>query len=86
MARQRYEYRSKTKRERIETVINRYGATDERRRTQVKCCRCWLTCDGFTNTCPTCGADYNWNGSRLAPREYWGEETGEHPDEIANIR
>jgi len=24
-----------------------------------------------------CGADYNWNGTRLAPREQWGEETGE---------
>lgn len=31
----------------------------------------------FTNTCE-CGADYNTSGQRLAPREYWGEETGEH--------
>ena len=36
-----------------------------------------LTCTEFTNTCE-CGADYNWNGSRLANREQWGEETGEH--------
>ncbi len=31
----------------------------------------------FTNTCE-CGADYNFAGQRLAPREQWGEETGEH--------
>ena len=33
--------------------------------------------DGFTNTCYECGADYNMSGQRLAPREQWGEETGE---------
>jgi hypothetical protein len=33
--------------------------------------------DSFTNTCD-CGADYNMSGQRLAPREQWGEETGEH--------
>ena len=31
----------------------------------------------FTNTCD-CGRDYNMSGSLLAPREQWGEETGEH--------
>ena len=31
----------------------------------------------FTNTCD-CGADYNMSGERLASREQWGEETGEH--------
>jgi hypothetical protein len=31
----------------------------------------------FTNPCD-CGRDYNWNGSLLAPRHHWGEETGEH--------
>jgi len=30
-----------------------------------------------TNTCE-CGADYNTFGQRLAPREQWGHETGEH--------
>ncbi len=30
-----------------------------------------------TNTCE-CGADYNGWGQQLAPREQWGEETGEH--------
>jgi hypothetical protein len=41
-----------------------------------------LFCCDFTNTCDGCGADYNWNGTRLAPREQWGEETGEHWSEI----
>jgi hypothetical protein len=31
----------------------------------------------FTTTCE-CGADFNGSGDRLAPREQWGEETGEH--------
>lgn len=34
--------------------------------------------DAFTCTCRQCGADYNMSGQRLAPREQWGEETGEH--------
>jgi hypothetical protein len=46
--------------------------------TEVECCGETLICDAFTTTCPNCGADYNWNGDRLAPRSYWGEETGEH--------
>lgn len=41
-------------------------------------------CGSFTNTCD-CGADYNWNGSRLADREQWGEETGEHISDILRI-
>lgn len=48
----------------------------------IQCCGQPLECGGFTNTCPTCGADYNWNGTRLAPREQWGEETGETAAEI----
>jgi hypothetical protein len=39
---------------------------------------------GFTNPCD-CGADYNFAGQRLAPRNQWGEETGEHPSDIARI-
>ncbi len=31
----------------------------------------------FTTTC-NCGKDYNSSGDELAPREQWGEETGEH--------
>ena len=38
---------------------------------------------GFTNTC-SCGREYNWAGAELAPREQWGEETGEYPADIAN--
>jgi hypothetical protein len=37
---------------------------------------------GFTNTCE-CGLEYNSAGQQLAPREQWGEETGEHPADIA---
>jgi hypothetical protein len=54
------------------------GMTYERRTKQVLCCREWLTCNRFTVTCDHCGADYNMSGHRLAPREHWGEETGEH--------
>jgi hypothetical protein len=38
----------------------------------------------FTNTCE-CGADYNSAGQRLAPREQWGEETGESLSDILSI-
>lgn len=38
----------------------------------------------FTNTCE-CGADYNSCGQRLGPREFWGEETGEHLSDILRI-
>lgn len=38
----------------------------------------------MTNSCD-CGADYNWNGDRLAPREQWGEETGEHPADLDRL-
>ncbi len=44
----------------------------------VVCCKEALLCDSFTNTCPECGADYNFNGDMLASRSQWGEETGEH--------
>jgi hypothetical protein len=53
--------------------------------TTIKCaCGRKVECRGFTTTCE-CGADYNWNGDLLAPREQWGEETGEHPADIARI-
>ena len=53
--------------------------------TEVKCCDHWLVCDGFTNTCDSCGQDFNGSGQALAPREQWGEETGESLSEILNI-
>lgn len=40
-----------------------------------------VTLSGFTNTCE-CGLDYNMSGQQLAPREQWGEETGESADDI----
>jgi hypothetical protein len=40
---------------------------------------------GFTNTCDNCEADYNMSGQRLAPREQWGEETGESLADILSI-
>jgi hypothetical protein len=43
-----------------------------------------LECPDFTNTCE-CGADYNSGGQRLAPREQWGEETGESLSDILSI-
>ena len=39
-------------------------------------CRVPLT-DSFANDCPQCGTEYNRSGHRLAPRRFWGEETGE---------
>lgn len=44
----------------------------------VVCCGEELVCSHFTNTCDICESDYNMTGEKLAPREYWGEETGEH--------
>ena len=45
---------------------------------QIKCCGDWLSLCNFTNTCKSCGCDYNGSGQLLAPRHQWGEETGEH--------
>lgn len=45
---------------------------------EVRCdCRRKVICSGMSTTCD-CGRDYNWNGDLLAPRNQWGEETGEH--------
>jgi len=50
-------------------------------------CQCGRLVDlyGFTNTCD-CGRDYNMDGSLLAPREQWGDETGESVVYILRIR
>jgi hypothetical protein len=32
--------------------------------------------DGWANACD-CGTEFNGSGQRLAPRAFWGEETGE---------
>ncbi len=42
--------------------------------------------DSFTNTCDGCGADYNSSGQRLAPREAWGEETGDRACDVAGVK
>lgn len=47
-------------------------------------CGAHVTLDGFTNTCD-CGRDYSMGGQLLAPREFWGEETGETVDEILSV-
>ncbi len=33
--------------------------------------------DSWANGCDQCGREYNGSGQELAPREFWGEETGE---------
>lgn len=40
-------------------------------------CGAGVALQNFTNPCE-CGRDYNMGGQLLAPRECWGEETGEH--------
>lgn len=54
---------------------------------RIRCaCGRWLELDDpMTNTC-ACGADYNGSGQRLAPREQWGEETGETAADILGPR
>jgi hypothetical protein len=48
-------------------------------------CKRQVVLSGFTNTCDRCGLDYNWNGQMLAPRNQWGEDTGEHIADILRI-
>lgn len=51
----------------------------------IQCaCGSSVACNGFTNTCSGCGADYNMSGQLLASRSQWGEETGESADDILN--
>lgn len=50
-----------------------------------RCKRAVILDSYWTNSC-TCGADYNGDGNRLAPRSQWGEETGEHPCDVHNLR
>jgi hypothetical protein len=53
------------------------------RESRIGRCHCGakVHLDHFTNTCSKCGQDYNSSGTELGPREFWGEETGEHPTE-----
>lgn len=51
-------------------------------RWEMKCgCGETVRLDRFTNTC-NCGREYNMDGSLLAPRSQWGEETGETAADI----
>ena len=54
---------------------------------RIGLCQCGeeVILDHFTNTCE-CGRDYNRSGQELAPREQWGEETGESLSDILRIR
>jgi hypothetical protein len=55
-------------------------------RLLIRCsCGTEVLCATFTNTCSNCGTDYNTSGQALAPREQWGEETGEHWSDVARI-
>ena len=72
-------------------VVDRGVWVDERRWRQPALIRCdcrgaTVELAGFTNTCTRCGRDYDSGGSLLAPREQWGEETGESLAEILRIR
>jgi len=65
--------------------IRREDIGGGRSRGVVVCgCGAEVLCYGFTNTCD-CGCDYNMSGQQLASRSQWGEETGEHPAEIARL-
>lgn len=51
----------------------------------IECdCGTEVLCRHNTNTCVTCGTDYNMSGQELAPRRQWGMETGEHPVDVLN--
>ncbi len=55
------------------------------RKAAVGKCVCGgkVSLDSFTNGCQ-CGRDYNMSGQELAPRNHWGEETGESYSDIVN--
>jgi hypothetical protein len=63
--------------------ITRYSYIEPK----VGICECGreIELEHFTNTCE-CGRDYNSSGQELAPREQWGEETGESLAEILMIK
>lgn len=55
-----------------------------KRAPRLKKCKCGHTvvCSSFTNTCRACGRDYNRAGQLLAPRDQWGDETGETANDV----
>jgi|KBSMisStandDraft_5_1062788.scaffolds.fasta_scaffold1416361_2 hypothetical protein len=64
------------------------GAIEHTRQTthpaigQCDGCMRTVVLDSGTNGCQ-CGLEYNSFGQRLAPRDQWGEETNEHPSDVA---
>lgn len=58
----------------VRVRTNTYREPDEIRCT----CGSWVVLDsGWANGCDNCHQEYNESGQRLAPRRFWGEETGE---------
>ncbi len=70
--------------ERSERTIVFDGVKCERRTIRIPAvarCRCGARLElasSWLNTCDNCGRDYDGSGAALAPRQHWGEETGEH--------
>ena len=62
-------------------VVRRFAWTYRHPAIGLCDCGAEVQLSGFTNTC-ACGRDYNSAGQLLAPREQWGEETGEHWSDI----
>lgn len=66
---------------RIDRVVSRWVEP----RVGLCACGAEVELERFTNTCHRCERDYNSAGQKLAPREQWGEETGETADEILRV-
>lgn len=67
----------------VETVDYTRGDGKLVKRNVIRCnCGSEVLCGEFTNTCSNCGRDYNMSGQLLAPREQWGEDTGESLSDI----
>lgn len=48
-------------------------------------CAALVSLERWTNQCDGCGAEYDSHGQRLAARQLWGEETGEHPADLGRL-
>lgn len=66
---------------RIDRVVSRWVEP----RVGLCECGCEVELDRFTNVCERCHRDYNSAGQELAPREQWGEETGEYLGDILRV-
>lgn len=62
-------------------MSDRITKRDEHGRPEEMRCNCGKTLHfgppGSDIECQKCGSEYNSSGQKLAPREQWGEETGE---------